>query len=97
MIPSNDLSLRVHSAQLNKVTSIATEQQNPVSDDTFINELSNEFKTCLGGDEFRPINQYDNLLNMLSEFKVLSYTHFKSGNYTLRFDYVFFIRRVMSR
>ncbi|WP_407907023.1 DUF5503 domain-containing protein [Escherichia coli] len=88
MFPSNDLSLRVHSAQLNKITSITTEQQNPLSDDTFINELSHELVSCLGSNKFAPINQDGKLLKMLSEFKFVSKEHFKWDDYTLRFDCV---------
>ncbi|WP_407907022.1 DUF5503 domain-containing protein [Escherichia coli] len=93
MFPSSDLTLRLQSGQLNRITSNTTEQQNSLSDDTFINELSNELASCLGGDKFALINQDGKLLNMLSEFKFVSKEHFKWGDYTLRFDYVNFSQK----
>ncbi|WP_289627574.1 DUF5503 domain-containing protein [Escherichia coli] len=93
MFPSSDLTLRLQSGQLNRITSNTTEQQNSLSDDTFINELSNELASCLGGDKFALINQDGKLLNMLSEFKFVSKEHFKWGDYTLRFDYVNFSKK----
>lgn len=51
MFPLNDLSLKAQSVQLNKITSnteSTIKQQDLVSDDAMINELSSELVSCLG-------------------------------------------------
>ncbi|HFP1253060.1 TPA: DUF5503 domain-containing protein, partial [Escherichia coli] len=89
MFPLNDLSLKTQSVQLNKVTSnteSTMKQQELVSDDAMINELSSELVSCLGNGKFTPISEGGKLLNMLSEFKLLREQCFRWGNYTLLFE-----------
>ena len=89
MFPLNDLSLKTQSVQLNKVTSnteSTIKQQELVSDDAMINELSSELASCLGNGKFTPISEDGKLLNMLSEFKLLREQCFRWGNYTLLFE-----------
>ncbi|RVS71098.1 leucine-rich repeat domain-containing protein [Escherichia coli] len=89
MFPLNDLSLKTQSVQLNKVTSnteSTIKQQELVSDDAMINELSSELVSCLGNGKFTPISEGSKLLNMLSEFKLLREQCFRWGNYTLLFE-----------
>ncbi|EFC3038635.1 leucine-rich repeat domain-containing protein [Escherichia coli] len=89
MFPLNDLSLKTQSVQLNKVTSnteSTIKQQELVSDDAIINELSSELVSCLGNGKFTPISEDSKLLNMLSEFKLLREQCFRWGNYTLLFE-----------
>ena len=89
MFPLNDLSLKTQSVQLNKVTSnteSTIKQQELVSDDAMINELSSELVSCLGNGKFTPVSEDSNLLNMLSEFKLLREQCFRWGNYTLLFE-----------
>ena len=89
MFPLNDLSLKTQSVQLNKVTSnteSTMKQQELVSDDAMINELSSELVSCLGNGKFTPISEDSKLLNMLSEFKLLREQCFRWGNYTLLFE-----------
>ncbi|HFO2637489.1 TPA: DUF5503 domain-containing protein, partial [Escherichia coli] len=67
MFPLNDLSLKTQSVQLNKVTSnteSTMKQQELVSDDAMINELSSELVSCLGNGKFTPISEGGKLLNM---------------------------------
>ena len=69
MFPLNDLSLKAQSVQLNKITSnteSTIKQQDLVSDDAMINELSSELVSCLGNGRFTPISEDSKLLNMLS-------------------------------
>ncbi|HCN9044801.1 TPA: leucine-rich repeat domain-containing protein, partial [Escherichia coli] len=61
-------------------------QQELVSDDAMINELSSELVSCLGNGKFTPISEGSKLLNMLSEFKLLREQCFRWGNYTLLFE-----------
>ncbi|ELS6141088.1 leucine-rich repeat domain-containing protein, partial [Escherichia coli] len=85
----NDLSLNTQSVQLNKITSnteSTIKQQELVSDDAMINELSSELVSCLGNGKFTPVSEDSNLLNMLSEFKLLREQCFRWGNYTLLFE-----------
>ncbi|HEI3257283.1 TPA: leucine-rich repeat domain-containing protein [Escherichia coli] len=89
MFPLNDLSLKTQSVQLNKITSnteSTIKQQELVSDDAMINELSSELVSCLGNGKFTPISEDSNLLNLLSEFKLFSEQHFKWSNYTIWFE-----------
>ncbi len=89
MFPLNDLSLKTQSVQLNKITSnteSTIKQHELVSDDAIINELSSELVSCLGNDKFTPVSEDCNLLNMLSEFKLLREQCFRWGNYTLLFE-----------
>ncbi|EFL3764249.1 DUF5503 domain-containing protein [Escherichia coli] len=89
MFPLNDLSLKTQSVQLNKVTSntdSTIKQQELVSDDAIINELSSELASCLGNGKFTPVSEDSKLLNMLSEFKLLREQCFRWGNYTLLFE-----------
>ncbi|WP_229969849.1 leucine-rich repeat domain-containing protein [Escherichia coli] len=89
MFPLNDLSLKTQSVQLNKVTSnteSTIKQQELVSDDAIINELSSELVSCLGNGKFTPVSEDSKLLNMLSEFKLLREQCFRWGNYTLLFE-----------
>ena len=89
MFPLNDLSLKTQSVQLNKVTSNTEsmiKQHELVSDDAIINELSSELVSCLGNGKLTPISEDSNLLNMLSEFKLLREQCFRWGNYTLLFE-----------
>ncbi|HBN7118315.1 TPA: leucine-rich repeat domain-containing protein, partial [Escherichia coli] len=85
----NDLSLNTQSVQLNKITSnteSTIKQHELVSDDAMINELSSELVSCLGNGKFTPVSEDSNLLNMLSEFKLLREQCFRWGNYTLLFE-----------
>ena len=89
MFSLNDLSLNTQSVQLNKITSnteSTIKQQELVSDDAMINELSSELVSCLGNGKFTPVSEDSNLLNMLSEFKLLREQCFRWGNYTLLFE-----------
>ncbi|WP_158686140.1 leucine-rich repeat domain-containing protein [Escherichia coli] len=89
MFPLNDLSLKTQSVQLNKVTTnteSTIKQQELVSDDAMINELSSELVSCLGNGKFTPVSEGSKLLNMLSEFKLLREQCFRWGNYTLLFE-----------
>ncbi|EKG5106273.1 leucine-rich repeat domain-containing protein, partial [Escherichia coli] len=82
MFPLNDLSLKAQSVQLNKITSnteSTIKQQDLVSDDAMINELSSELVSCLGNGRFTPISEDSKLLNMLSEFKLLHSEYFGWG------------------
>ncbi|EFM2178804.1 leucine-rich repeat domain-containing protein [Escherichia coli] len=89
MFSLNDLSLNTQSVQLNKITSnteSTLKQHELVSDDAMINELSSELVNCLGNGKFTPVSEDSNLLNMLSEFKLLREQCFRWGNYTLLFE-----------
>ncbi|HAN4396194.1 TPA: leucine-rich repeat domain-containing protein [Escherichia coli] len=89
MFSLNDLSLNTQSVQLNKITSnteSTIKQHELVSDDAMINELSSELVSCLGNGKFTPVSEDSNLLNMLSEFKLLREQCFRWGNYTLLFE-----------
>ncbi|HAW2910330.1 TPA: leucine-rich repeat domain-containing protein [Escherichia coli] len=89
MFSLNDLSLNTQSVQLNKITSnteSTIKQHELVSDDAMINELSSELVNCLGNGKFTPVSEDSNLLNMLSEFKLLREQCFRWGNYTLLFE-----------
>ena len=89
MFPLNDLSLKAQSVQLNKITSnteSTIKQQDLVSDDAMINELSSELVSCLGNGRFTPISEDSKLLNMLSEFKLLHSEYFGWGDYSLWFQ-----------
>ncbi len=82
MFPLNDLSLKAQSVQLNKITSnteSTIKQQDLVSDDAMINELSSELVSCLGNGRFTPISEDSKLLNMLSEFKLLHSDNISDG------------------
>ena len=89
MFPLNDLSLKAQSVQLNKITSnteSTIKQQDLVSDDAMINELSSELVSCLGNGRFTPVSEDSKLLNMLSEFKLLHSEYFGWGDYSLWFQ-----------
>ncbi|EFH3858308.1 leucine-rich repeat domain-containing protein [Escherichia coli] len=89
MFSLNDLSLNTQSVQLNKITSnteSTIKQHELVSDDAMINELSSELVSCLGNGKFTPVSEDSNLLNMLSEFKLLREQCFRWGNHTLLFE-----------